>query len=202
MSTKIEIYNGALGKIGVERMTGLTDESKQRYSLDDQYEAALYATFKSYGWRFATKRAQLALDSTDPVFGFENRFALPSDYIRTLEVWNGYGNDIVWEEEAGFILTDEDTFYIKYTFKETNEGKYTPLFVEALQYQLASLVAIPLKNNRSLAVDMQNAFINALTKAQVQDAKGRSKRKTKQESSWLSSRTTPVNSFVNYIKVT
>ncbi len=204
MTTKIEIYNGALGKIGVGEITSLTEDSEQRIKLDSQYDTALEATLESFFWRFAQKRVQLAKDSSSPEFGFENQFILPADCIKIKEPWaeSTDPDSIVWEEEGEFILSDEEDFYMIYTFRQENVGKFTPLFSEALEYKLASLVAMPLKNNRTLAEQLDFKFGQTIIKAAIQDAKRRSVRQTKKESTWLNSRTNPVGTFVNVIKVT
>jgi hypothetical protein len=203
MTTKIEIYNGALGRISAGRVTGLTEDSDQRRALDDQYDVAVDSTLIAYGWRFATKRVVLALSDTTPVFGYSYQFALPDGHLRTLELYIGMDTDeLKWEEEDGFLLTDVNQLAMKYTKLVDDESKFTAKFVDALEYNLASLVCVTLKNNRSLAADMLALFDDRIIKAQVQDAKGRSNRKSKQKSSWLQSRTTPVGSFVNRIVVT
>ena len=202
MATKSEIYNGAFGLVGIEWISSLTEDSVQRRKADDQYDEAVKSTLEGYGWRFATKRVELAEDSSSPVFEYENQFVLPSDHIRTLSVYNGTSAELEWEEEGQLVLTDEDTFYIKYTSYISNESVFPPLFVAALEYKLASLMAIAVRNIRTLAVDMNTMFDHVLKKAETQDAKGRSRRTTGQSSTWLSSRTTPVQSFTNVIKVT
>lgn len=186
MATKQGIYDGALGKIGVEKST---PGSTQELTLDSQWETAVKATLEAYGWRFATKRAELSVDSASPEFEFANQFPVPSDCIRVLGVWDGSEyTDVGWEEGDGYILTDEEELYIKYTYNQTDISKFSAMFCEALEFKLASLVAMPLRENKTLAELTEARFEKAILRAETQDAKKRSRRTTGRKSSWTNGR--------------
>ena len=205
MTTKTKIYNGAFGKIGVERITSLSDDSPQRIRADDQYDTALEATLEAFAWPFATKRVELAQDSETPPFGWDYQYPIPADCVRITEVWDGASNDsdnISWKEEDGFVKTDLEEFYIVYTYLVEDESKYSSMFAEAFEFKLGALLAMPLKGSRVLMMEMLDAFTAVVNKAETQNAKKRSRRSMKQKSTWLTARTTPVPSFVNVIKVT
>ena len=48
----------------------------------------------------------LVQNSTDPIFGFSYRFALPSDNLRVLRLGDGANDWGFWEVENGYILTN------------------------------------------------------------------------------------------------
>ncbi|MBU2527627.1 MAG: hypothetical protein KKC03_13610 [Bacteroidetes bacterium] len=185
----IDIYNGALGKLGVERIAVIDEDSDQRIALDDQYTQSLEAVLEAFPWKFATKRVALAADVTAPIFPEDMyRFIIPDDCVRILSVWNGVTNDIEWDEEEGFVITDQDTFYIRYTSNGIAVTDFSKLFRETLEYKLAAQVALPLKQNRGVMETMVTLFQQKLIQAQTIDSTKRSKRKASQKSSWLSSR--------------
>jgi hypothetical protein len=92
MSTSIEIWNMAMMKIGADRITafGVDSEAQMEAALGD----TIYATEKRsmlrlYPWNCAIKRAALAELATAPPNQYAHAYALPSDYIRLLELRTG-----------------------------------------------------------------------------------------------------------------
>lgn len=55
-------------------------------------------------WNFAQK-AGLAIQTTDRLFGYENRFTVPSDCLRVLTV--AQDPAAIWRREGDLIVTDE-----------------------------------------------------------------------------------------------
>lgn len=189
-TTRTEIFNGTAVKLGVEGVSSDTETSDQAIAFRDAYPDAKDAALEMYGWPFATKRKVLAQASPAPPFGFEYKYPIPADCVRILGVWDGvqWSEDIVWVEENGFYLTDEDTFSIRYTSNNITEAIFGFMFAQTLQYQLAALTALKLKNSRTIMENMITLAESWSLKAQTSDARRRSRRKTKQRSSWLTAR--------------
>ena len=108
------MYNNALGLIGAYRVTEGDTTSKQailciRYYTDSQNE-----TLEDHPWNFAKKNVIISEESDRPIFGYDRKYAMPSDNARILTVDNSIGSDVsrkqagvpAWEHKSGFIHSD------------------------------------------------------------------------------------------------
>jgi hypothetical protein len=141
MASKTQIANRALSKVGEQRVSNVdTDNVKAAKVISSMWDIIRDAMLTAYPWNFAVTRTQLAKDATSPAWGYQNRYALPSDFLSLLEVRYNSEYTIETDSVTGglYILTDEDApLYIKYIKRVTNTGEFDPLFVEALATRLA-----------------------------------------------------------------
>jgi hypothetical protein len=160
--SEVAICNSALLKIGGSRINSLTEDSRSAKLCNEQYSKIRDAALASHPWNFALKRAQLAKLVTPPVFGFDNQFQLPADYLRVLKTdldephTHLHLHHHVSTHNHGFkiegdkLLTDVSEVKILYIFRETNVGVYSPEFDEYLATRLAADLAYPLVQSVSL----------------------------------------------------
>lgn len=108
------MYNNALGLIGSYRVTEGDTSSKQailciRYYTDSQNE-----TLEDHPWNFAKKDVILYEFTDRPIFGYDRKYATPTDYARILTVDNSIGSDVSrrqagvppWEVKGDYIHSD------------------------------------------------------------------------------------------------
>ena len=103
--------------------------------------------------------------------GYEHRFALPSDFVRLMEI-NGEqvtASDEYYEIEEGYILTDSDEISIRYIATETI-ATLGPLLQNAIALRLAAKVAVPLLGSAEKHALMVQLFTKALAEARQVDA--------------------------------
>lgn len=122
-----------------------------------------------------------------PDWDYDNRYALPSDCLRVLEVQDLEQNS--WVVENGFLLCDEaDTIHLRYIKQETDESKYDPLLVSALAARLSVELMEELPE---LGASKRNLFEqqyrDILQMARASDGQEGSS-KTFRESSWVLAR--------------
>jgi hypothetical protein len=100
----IAICNQSLGLLGAaEIAVGQTTEQNHIYCttfFDDARDEILTA----HKWNFAKKRA-FAIQTTDPLFGYDNAFTPPSDYLKIWQIEEE--PDAEFEVENALILTNE-----------------------------------------------------------------------------------------------
>ena len=156
MSSTVEICNLALTKAGAERITALTDDTKQARALNAIFDAKRDLELASHPWTFAIKRASIPASSTAPEFGWGKRYPLPSDFLKIVQVgdeWAFYDagdTGALFEPEGAAILTDEPSpLQMRYGYRVTNSGAFPPLFVEALACRLHAEVCESLTQNLS-----------------------------------------------------
>ncbi len=103
-AANIAVCNESLGLLGAEEITvGATTEQNHIYCttfFDDARDEILVA----HKWNFAKKRA-FAIQTTDPLFGYDNAFTPPSDYLKIVQIEEE--PDAEFEVENALILTNE-----------------------------------------------------------------------------------------------
>lgn len=149
------IANIALTKMGANRITSLTQDSKEARALNSIFASTRDAELRRHSWKFAIKRVTLSATTTTPEFGYSYEYLIPSDFIRLLTIGDYYitsetigvyyreyhGAGIeksLFEVEGQSILTDlGGPLKVRYIFREDDPQKYDPLFIDALACKLA-----------------------------------------------------------------
>ena len=153
MATSVtKICNMALGKLGSTRINDIddsTEDSPQIILCRLHYEQTRDALIRSHFWRFASGRATLSQDTTDPDFEWDNQFILPTDFLRLKSLFSDNGTTtentrFSYAIEGDRLLTDEGSVDLRYIKKITDTSKFDPLFVEVLILQLALKFVGPL----------------------------------------------------------
>lgn len=167
-ASDIEIINRSLALLGIESITSLSDNSKQASIARVLFNDTRAAVFRSHPWNCLTKRASLPKDVTAPVYGYNNRFVLPADFLRLLEVENP--TQVVFQLERRHILADEDVMNIKYTSLVTDVTQYDTLLVDTLASRVAADLAQPLLQSTSAMEQMWQMYELKLREAKFVDA--------------------------------
>lgn len=116
MPTQIDICNRALLKLGAEKITSLSDESREAQAVKLAWEGVRDREISLYSWSFAMRRASIAASATAPEWGYEKQYPLPVDclYLEWVESaarsetssnYNSVGDD-AYRVEGRSILTD------------------------------------------------------------------------------------------------
>lgn len=131
----------------IENPSNPTEELLNRW-----YDQCRRKVLREHPWNFAAKRIQLAASSTDPVFGYDTQFPVPSDFIRLLTINDSvYTADVpasstLYKVENGNILisnlfSDSATLNLLYVCDYTNVSGMDPMFIDVLAYEIALSVA-------------------------------------------------------------
>jgi len=170
MASVVGICNNALIKIGEETITSLTEDSKAARLCNQIYEQTRDSLLRSHIWNFAVKRLELAENTTTPLFGFGQSFALPSDCLRVLCIEDSdIYPDYVYQIEGRNLLTDESAAKIKYIARIEDPNEFDLLFTETLSARLAFELAYPLAESNTLADLMHSLFKEKLAEARSID---------------------------------
>lgn len=101
--------------------------------------------------------------SSTPVNEYDNIFALPSDYIRLIEL---YPNYISYRIEKNMILCSEsDELDIRYTQEQTNPDEMDAAFIETFAALLAREAAVSLTDSLRKREKMDEMFEDKLADA-------------------------------------
>lgn len=159
MPSVTEIANLALSKLGPGGgyLTDFdTDQTVQAQSARRTYVAMRDLVLEAFGWRFARKRDALAADTATPEWGFDLRYAVPSDFLRILSI-EDYDGD--YEVEGGYILTDSEApLNIRYIARITDTSQFSPSFVDALATRWAAELAPTITKSKSQRQDLLTEY--------------------------------------------
>lgn len=159
ITSAVGICNLALGHLKINPIASIeVPESIEASICAKYYDITRQAVLESYNWAFAMKRATLAEDSSDPIFGWSSQSSsMPSDFLKLVGVYDNSGEMYIntdnqyFEFEGGHILTDLSApYYIKYIADITDVAKFDRLFVMNLSYALAVNMSENLKVSSTL----------------------------------------------------
>lgn len=154
MATEVDIVNRALVKLGADRITALSDNTKNAREANAIFDLVRDAELRKNIWRFSIVRAQIDFDAgaPTPAYGYAYSYEKPSSMLRLIQVGDYYpGGEIVdyvdgetapYAVEGDYILSDEGNgIYVRYVAQITDTTKYDSLFVEAFACKLAMELA-------------------------------------------------------------
>lgn len=145
MTSKLEIYNLALGHLGERKVSSLTEAREPRRVLDDFYDAVMAYCLERGFWNWAVRTVeQASSDSYDPPFGQQYAFEKPTDWVRTYTISANESLtppllDVV--DEGGLWYSNADPLYIRYLSNGTTWGMdlslWSASFTEYVALRLA-----------------------------------------------------------------
>ena len=189
MATEVGIANLALSRLG--QKANVSSLSPPEGSAEAQHCAvwlpmARDALLSLHTWSFATVRsrpAERALSDPDLYAEWSYVYARPNNCLRILAVLpTGYVNQILdaqpfgaetAEDGTDLILTNTPEAILRWIKRVTNPAVYSPVFVEALSFMLASALAGPIlkgEEGRKAALEHYNTAMSLVNLASGQDA--------------------------------
>lgn len=102
----IAIANQSLGLLGAAAIAQGGTTAKNHVYCTRFFDDARDEILTAHRWNFAKKRA-FAIQTTDPLFGYDNAFTKPSDCLKVLQIEEE--PDSKFEVENALIITDEGT---------------------------------------------------------------------------------------------
>lgn len=187
----VSICNQALGWLGADTITSLTDPTREAQLCNDNFDELRDAVLLEREWTFAVRRLVLTPLVASPAYGYENQFLLPTDVLRALNIptslgtfgglpflAGGAGADADqgledWRVEntvdGNVIVANVERIRVRVIWRVVNEKLWSPMFTQALAARIAADLAMPLVNSRILQKDMWSLYEAKLTKAGTMD---------------------------------
>lgn len=172
-TTKVEICNSALIKVGAESISSLTSGSREADIMNTLYDQIRREMLRSHPWNFAIARTQLGASSGTPEFEFTKMFVIPSDVLRVLKIDSkGEPYKIEYDpvNQNRVILTNASTLEIQYIRDVEDVTQFDANFTEAFACRLAAESAYAFTNSNNLAAQMFTLYQQALANARSFDA--------------------------------
>lgn len=187
MTSVVDICNYALAKVGEQTIVSLGDGTPPSNYCDLLYGKSRDFILRAHPWNCAIKRKALAASTTEPVYDYDNRFPLPSDLLRLLDVdLENYTSG--WRVENRAVLADTTgPLNIRYIYRIQDPNEFDSHVVELIAAHLAVELAEPLTQSNTKKQILMQEFKDTFTIARRSDAQEDSP--TRRESgSWLRSR--------------
>lgn len=170
--TTTDIANYALAYLGEPKISSIDDtNSKPARTCKQFLDITIKEVLRSHRWNCAIKRATLTRLGTAPNHHYDYFYALPTGFLRLLEL-NGEphnDSDEFFELENNKLATNSDTAEIRYIHNiETTD--FDPLLAKAIALSLASTIAVPLTSKIELQTQCFTLFERAIGKARQIDA--------------------------------
>lgn len=176
MTVEVDIANGALDKIGRETIVDLNEDSACANAAKRNYDQSVREALQAFDWGFArVYRATAQIDTVLPVgtawlFAYQH----PADCLAVRRIAKLYPDDPpipfeVLSLPSGTelaVYTAAEGSVMAYTRSSVPATLYTPTFISAVEWRLASRLVGPLrKGDRALRLDCENAFKAAISHA-------------------------------------
>lgn len=203
MSDLLEIANMALGEVAEQDIVTVDDATAPAKHVRRNIYQAIREVLASGNLKCARQLVELGRLTDIPAVGWAYAYQLPVDYIGIYsfnEVTTEERFQELFEVQGKTLLTDESTASIVYIKDLTMPGNdlsaMPPLVVKACYLNLASKIAWPIQQSRTLKESLEAAFEKALAKAKARDAREeyRPLQNPAAGSRWLPSRTVPSSS--------
>lgn len=201
MASEVDVCNLALARLGDNATVASIDPpegSAQAEHCARFYAVARDSLLEMHAWKFATRRvllAKLTVESWDWAFAY----AEPTGALKLLGVLSATASNDdetqPYEAEsaangAAIILTNQEDASLRFVARVTDTTKFSPLFVDALAWLLASYLAGPvLKGDAgaAMAKTCLQSFMLAFSNAKVSDANQR-KVRPEHTPAWIAGR--------------
>jgi hypothetical protein len=169
MASKVSISNDALIRVGADTIISLTEDTEQARVCNQVFDDAYDALLQSHNWNFAVERAQISQSATDPLFGYDHKYLLPTNpyCLKVLKI----DTDFEYRIEGRYLFTDAAPVYIEYIARVADFNRLSPLFRQALSIYIASQIAYTLTGSTSLKATLVQEFTQMYKLARFEDAK-------------------------------
>lgn len=164
MASEVDICNLALSKLGEDTIVDLAEDSEQARACNLFYADTRDSLLRKHPWNFAIKRIELAKLTTDPVFGFDSQFQLPSDCLRIMYT-NLQSPNTDFRVEGKKLLANSTSIKIEYISRVEDTTQFDSLFVDALWMSLASRLAYKISDNNTLVTFLDQKVREVITEA-------------------------------------
>lgn len=194
--TDIDIANQALGYLGEQRISTMTEGTNEARAISLHFLQCLEELIESRRWSFGRSRQRLTQEEDKPLFGFKYSFQLPGDCLKVMDVMalaeSGETLNPIpirnFEIEGRSLHSDYPYVGLVYV-KESISSDLPPLMIRALVMLLAARVAPSLGESRmamTLEAKAEDAIQDAWLSDVRQNRSGENSTFQKQSREWMS----------------
>ena len=173
MSSKVQIANRALQKVGVAKRLGTFEDSTQAArAIRNCYDILKEAELQANSWTFAIRRVQLSADTETPLFDFLFQYQLPPDFLKKAPLRpnaSEAADDHVIEGRK-ILSNDPGPINLRIVSGTVDEEIMHPLFAEGLSSRIAFEIVEELTQSSSKQDQIASAYTKFISDAKLQNA--------------------------------
>tara|TARA_R100001460_G_scaffold3104_1_gene9472 strand:+ start:327 stop:920 length:594 start_codon:yes stop_codon:yes gene_type:complete len=177
-SSPVDVCSRALILIGADPISSFDDGNNEALVSSNMYEDVARASLVNTRWRFATNQVVLNRLTEAPTGRFDAAYQLPTGWLMSHVVtvndfpieYQTYGDKLFCNEDASASLVLDFTY-------RANEQDWPSYFTLAVEYELASVFALSLARDQSLATLMSQQAASTMMKARNLDSQQQTTRK-------------------------
>lgn len=177
MPSEVSICNVALGWLGQNPISSLTEASVTAQLCQANYDEARKAVLEEGVWGFAQKKfiLQTPVAPDDDMWGLNtNYFFVPNDILNVREAYSSAampGDPLKgWTIEGNYLVSSWGKVFCIGTVDILDPTVMSAAFRAALSARLAADLCIPITQSQTLSADMWAMYEDKLTRAAVIDA--------------------------------
>lgn len=177
-NTPLLICSRASLLIGGDAISSFSDSTAEATVANAVYEDIAQGLLTSTRWRFASKQAQLTRNGTAPLTRWDASYALPSDslMISVITIQDLPIEYDIYEGNAFCDATTSDTVIADYIFR-ADEANWPSYFITGVELSVASMLAMSVARDASLATALEEKAERQLIKARRLDSQQQTTRK-------------------------
>ena len=177
-SSPVDVCSRALILIGADPISSFDDGNNEALVSSNMYEDVARASLVNTRWRFATNQVVLNRLTEAPTGRFDAAYQLPTGWLMSHVVtvndfpieYQTYGDKLFCNEDAS------ESLVLDFTYR-ANEQDWPSYFTLAVEYELASVFALSLARDQSLATLMSQQAASTMMKARNLDSQQQTTRK-------------------------
>lgn len=173
MATNISICSAALLQLGKSPISSFDNSSDLARLCANLYPQERDSILRENDWNCAMKRDVLAPLATVPAFGFSAQFALPSDFLRMVQIGDyyvGMPECQRFKVEGRKILASGTVLPIVYVFRNELESTWDSKLVELMTARMLWKLAYPVTQSTSLRDELKAEYMAMAKTARAIDA--------------------------------
>lgn len=178
MATKLQIYNGALRRLGNPTLASLSDVNPGRYACDSVWDEGFVDFVLDRGkWSFAQRTEKITFSTTIvPAFGPCYAFQQPIDFIKLVGFWQDDWERVPYFQykyEAGVFYTDREDIVITYVSNDPKYGgnfsSWPNAFSQYAQTYMALQIEPMITNSKTMNDELEDDLLKAERMALTSD---------------------------------
>jgi len=162
--SSISLASNALLLLGHQPIASFDEGTAGATIAANLYETSYLSLLTNHRWRFASKKAQLARLTEEPLNEYKYAFQLPSDSIYLIKTTSRQ-----YQIYGSKVYSNDMTMEVDYTYR-VNEDNLPPYFAKMFEFFLASQFALSLTGDMEKGNYFSRMYLNELKRAKFADS--------------------------------
>lgn len=166
--TELEIWNRALGALPHDkRVVSLDEDTTEALRCRDHFAASRLHVLAAHEWGWALRSLPVCEGC---YHNGKYAYPRPQNVARIIGLFNESDRQVDAIATDGLFLSSSPVASIRYIYDETNVERIPFAVAQAIMYELASRIALPITSNIVTERNMKQRALDSLSDARLNDA--------------------------------